>query len=138
MDVKEIIESAGDVMTVKRVFGDPYEKNGVTVLPAARIQGGAGGGGGEGPEGEGHGEGSGFGMTAKPAGAYVIKGESVRWQPAVDVNRIILGAQVVAIFALLIARAVSRARMDRDTPKSKRPFGRSARRARRSVRPSTG
>jgi len=37
---------------VKRVFGEPYEKNGVTVIPAARVQGGAGGGGGEGPQGQ--------------------------------------------------------------------------------------
>jgi uncharacterized spore protein YtfJ len=29
------------------VFGEPYEKDGVTIIPAARIRGGAGGGGGE-------------------------------------------------------------------------------------------
>jgi hypothetical protein len=34
------------------VFGDAYEKEGVTIIPAARDQGGAGGGKGEGPEGE--------------------------------------------------------------------------------------
>jgi len=110
MNVREVIGLAQEVMTVKRVFGEPYEKNGLTVIPAARIGGGAGGGGGEGPEGQGHGEGGGFGLSAKPAGAYVIKDERVRWQPAVDVNRAILGAQIVAIVALLTARAIARVR----------------------------
>jgi uncharacterized spore protein YtfJ len=112
MDVESIVGQARDAITVKRVFGDPYEGNGVTVIPAATVKGGAGGGGGEGtgPEGQGQGrgEGSGFGLTAKPAGAYVIQGDSVRWQPAVDVNRIVLGAQVVAVVALLTLRAVLR------------------------------
>ena len=53
MEVNDVITQARDTLTVKRVFGDPYEKNGVTVIPAARVQGGAGGGGGEGPEGQG-------------------------------------------------------------------------------------
>jgi uncharacterized spore protein YtfJ len=108
MNVKETISSAEQAMTVKRVFGEPYEKNGLTVIPAARIGGGAGGGGGEGPEGQGRGEGSGFGISAKPAGAFVIKGDKVRWQPSIDVNRIILGAQIVAIVALFTARAIAR------------------------------
>jgi hypothetical protein len=38
----------------------------------------------------------------------VIKGDDVRWQPAIDVNRIILGAQIVAVVALLTARAIVR------------------------------
>ena len=50
------------------------------------------------------------GLTARPAGAYVISGDEVRWQPAVDVNRIVLGAQVVAVVALLVMRAVLRKR----------------------------
>lgn len=114
MDVQEVIAQARDAISVKRVFGDPYEKNGVTVIPTARVGGGAGGGGGEGtgPQGEGSGKGSGsgFGLSGRPAGVYVIKGEEVRWQPAVDVNKIIVGAQIVAIVALLVFRAVLKSR----------------------------
>jgi uncharacterized spore protein YtfJ len=69
MEVAEIIEKARDTLTVKRVFGDAYEKDGVTVIPAASVRGGAGGGSGEGPEGTGRGGGGGFGVTARPAGA---------------------------------------------------------------------
>jgi uncharacterized spore protein YtfJ len=110
MEVQEVLAQARDAMSVKRVFGEPYEKNGVTVIPAARVQGGAGGGGGEGPEGQGRGSGSGFGLAARPVGAYLIRGEEVTWRPAVDVNRIMLGAQVVAIVALLTLRAIVKAR----------------------------
>ena len=110
-DVIETIERAKDTMTVRRVFGDPVEKDGVTIVPAARVQGGAGGGRGEGPEGQGTGMGTGFGVNARPAGAFVIRGEDVQWRPAVDVNKVIMGAQLVAIAALLLAGAVVRARM---------------------------
>jgi len=110
MAYQEMIEGARDALTVKRVFGEPYEKNGLTVIPAARIMGGGGGGSGEAPNEEGRGEGAGFGIAAKPAGVYVITGDGVRWQPAVDVNRVILGAQVVAVLALLTARAAVKAR----------------------------
>jgi uncharacterized spore protein YtfJ len=82
----------------------------VTVIPVARVAGGAGGGGGAAPQGEGQGEGSGFGVSARPAGVFVLKGDKVRWQPAVDVNRVILGAQVVAVVALLTVRSIIRSR----------------------------
>ena len=51
-DVKATIEQATDALTVRRVFGDPIEKDGVTVIPAARVHGGAGGGTGEAGGGE--------------------------------------------------------------------------------------
>jgi uncharacterized spore protein YtfJ len=110
MEVQEVLAQARDAMTVKRVFGEPYEKNGVTVIPAARVQGGAGGGGGEGPEGQGRGSGTGFGLSARPVGAYLIRGDEVTWRPAVDLNRIVLGGQIVAIVALLTIRAIVKAK----------------------------
>ena len=113
VDVGKTIEQAKDAITVRRVFGEPYEKNGVTVIPAARVQGGAGGGAGEGPEGQGGGGGTGFGVSAKPVGAFVVKGDDVTWRPAVDVNRVILGGQIVAILALLVARSIVRNRGER-------------------------
>ena len=110
MEVQEVLAQARDSMTVKRVFGEPYEKDGVTVIPAARVQGGAGAGGGEDPQGQGKGSGSGFGVTARPVGAYVLREGELSWRPAVDVNRIILGGQIVAVVALLTVRAIVKAR----------------------------
>src|SRR5205809_518728 len=64
MDVQTVIAQARDALTVERVFGAPYEKNGVTVFPVAAVR--AGGGGGGGPTG-----GGGGGIEARPAGAVV-------------------------------------------------------------------
>ena len=42
MKVDEVLSSARDTFTVKRVYGEPYEKDGLTVIPAAVVRGGAG------------------------------------------------------------------------------------------------
>lgn len=102
------IERARDVLTVRRVFGEPIERDGITVIPAAKIRGGGGGGG----DTEGNG-GGGFGVSASPAGAYVIKDGNVRWEPALDLGRTIFMGQIVAIVALLTARSIVKAVMKR-------------------------
>ena len=113
MDFEELVTDARDLLTVRRVFGEPFEKNGMTVIPVARVRGGAGGGGGEGPDGTGRGSGSGLAMSAGPVGVYVIQGDALRWQPAFDLNRVIAGGQLVAVVALLTVRAVVKARSKR-------------------------
>lgn len=87
-------------MTVRRVFGEPYEKNGITVIPGAMVSGGGGGGGGHDERGQ-EGEGGGFGMNARPAGAFVIKDGEVMWRPAVDVNRLLMVAGAVAVTSVI-------------------------------------
>lgn len=107
MDVEQMIASARDAITVKRVYGDPHEADGVTVIPAAAVGGGGGGGSGEGPEGEGSGGGGGFGVGARPAGALVVKDGEVTWVPTPDVTRIALQA-LIAIAALALLATVRR------------------------------
>jgi uncharacterized spore protein YtfJ len=80
------------------------------VIPAAKVQGGAGGGGGEDPEGQAKGSGSGFGVSARPVGAFVIRGGEMTWRPALDLNRVILGGQVVAVVLLLTIRSILKRR----------------------------
>ena len=43
---------------------------------------------------------------ARPSGAWVIEGDDVTWKPAVDVNRIVLGGQIVGLVAILVAGRV--------------------------------
>jgi uncharacterized spore protein YtfJ len=105
MQVDEVLAQARDTLTVQRVFGDPIERNGVTVIPVANVMGGGGGGSGDSPE-QGTGTGAGFGVRATPAGVYVIRGDEVSWQPAVDMGRVILVGQLVAIVALLALRSI--------------------------------
>jgi uncharacterized spore protein YtfJ len=102
---QETMTSTLDALHVKRVFGEPIERDGALFIPAAKVRGGGGGGG----DSEGNG-GSGFGLTAKPAGMYVIRDGEATWQPALDLNRVILGGQIVGIVALLVLRAILKRR----------------------------
>lgn len=109
MNIEEVLAGARDAMTVQRVFGEPIEKDGMTVIPVASVSGGGGGGGGTDESGSG-GSGGGYGVKAKPVGVYVITDGKLSWQPAVDVNRAILGGQVLMIVALLVLRSILKAR----------------------------
>ena len=60
-NVDELLEGAREAITVRRVYGDPIEQEGVTVIPAAAV-GGGGGGGGDAD----HNGGAGFGLRARP------------------------------------------------------------------------
>lgn len=114
MSMFDMLKQASTAMAVRQVFGEPYERDGVTVIPVARVMGGGGGGAGNGREnGEQGGEGGGFGMRATPAGVYVIKDGQVRWEPALDINRIVMGGQIVAIVLLLMARPLIQAWLKR-------------------------
>ena len=117
MEVQDVLGQARDALTVKRVFGEPIERDGVTVVPVARVMGGSGFGSGTGPaasgddaaSGEGAaptGEGGGFGMMGGPAGVYVIKGDQVTWQPAVNPERIVLVSGFVAFLLLFALRGI--------------------------------
>ena len=101
----ETMTSTLDALHVKRVFGEPIERDGAIFIPAAKVRGGGGGGG----DTQGNG-GAGFGLTAKPAGLYVIRDGEATWQPALDLNRIILGGQIVGIVALLVLRSILKRR----------------------------
>jgi uncharacterized spore protein YtfJ len=101
MNVAEMLEGAREAMTVKRVYGEPIDREGVTIVPAAHVRGGGGGGG----DAENNG-GAGFGLTARPVGVYVVKDGNVAWEPAVDVTRISLLGVVAGIVALLVLRSV--------------------------------
>ncbi len=95
-NVDEMMEGVRDAISVRRVFGDPIEAEGVTIVPAARVGGGGGGGG----DSE-HNGGGGFGLGGRPVGAYVIRDGQVTWRPAVDVNRMIgLAFLLGLVFAL--------------------------------------
>ncbi len=61
--------------------------------------------------GEGGGGGGGFGLQVKPLGVYVVSPEGARWQPVLDLNKVILGGQAVGIaIALAAGWAIGRRR----------------------------
>ncbi|MFI2363502.1 hypothetical protein [Promicromonospora sp. NPDC019610] len=145
-DLNRISEALTGAFGVRQVYGEPIEREGTLVIPAARVATGGGSGGGGGSEpggrhatdsgaegeagtaadadtesdgeagtlGEGGGGGFGFGRRAEPAGAIVVDDQGVRWVPAVDVNRIVLGGQIAFVLAAaVVAWAVTRRRRRR-------------------------
>jgi uncharacterized spore protein YtfJ len=111
--VLETVRGVVDNVTAERVFGHPITQDGVTVVPVARVSGGGGGGSGSGPGEEGHeasGTGGGVGLSARPLGVFVVRDGRVSWQPALDLNKVIIGAQIVVVTALLVLRTLIKVR----------------------------
>ena len=109
----KVLDDVRDAFTLagRLVFGEPYSRDGVTLIPVARVSGGGGGGGGKGfPETPAPG-GVGLAVDARPAGAFVIHGDDVRWTPAFDLNRAIAGGVLLCVVAVLSWRSVAKARM---------------------------
>lgn len=112
------IRAVRDLLTVRRAFGEPLHQGEVTIVPVARVVGGGGYGHGDGHIGAtgssaGSGSGGGLGVRVTPVGVYVVDGASVTWQPALDLNRIILGGQVVGALAVLTFSVALRRRRRR-------------------------
>ena len=97
MEARDMHAGPRDGMTAKRVFGKAYEQNGVVLIPVAKISGGGGG----------RGKRRGFGMRGQPIGAFVVRGDKVRWKPVVDLNALLFRAQLMlgaGLLALLLRR----------------------------------
>jgi uncharacterized spore protein YtfJ len=130
MDAGNLLDKVSDHLSVRRAFGAAYEKDGTLIIPVALVAGGGGAGTsrtgrghpatGRRPEGEDPAHdaapqdpeprdaGGGFGGVVLPAGVYVVKGDQVRWVPAVDTTIVVLGS---LILVRLLARAWTRRRL---------------------------
>ena len=105
----KMVDSARAAM----VFGEPITQDGVTVIPVARVKTKGGGGGGTGPAQDGQvqrGRGGGFGLSARPVGVFVLRNGRVAWRPSVDINRIVIGGQIVAGLGIMALRSLLRRR----------------------------
>src|SRR2546430_13359591 len=98
MRVMDVVNEAKGAMRASEVFGTPYEKNGVTIIPAAKIAGGAGGGGDQAQPQAG---GVGFGASSRPVWAFAIERGWVTRLPAPALHPASLSRHLVAVLALL-------------------------------------
>ena len=108
MNIQETLARVQDAVTVKRVYGEPFEKDGVVIIPAAAVRGGGGGGGGGG-QGERASGGVGYGVDVRPVGAFVVRNGEVTWKPAVDATRVALRGMLIPIVGMLVVRSVVKA-----------------------------
>jgi uncharacterized spore protein YtfJ len=86
------------------VFSEPIEKDGVTVVPVAKVRWGFGGGGGS-KEGGQQGSGGGGGMNVTPVGYIELKDGQTQFKPIRDASSFVpvIVASGVAGFLLLRA-----------------------------------
>ncbi|HEX7097786.1 MAG TPA: spore germination protein GerW family protein [Acidimicrobiia bacterium] len=105
MDLRQMVHDVSDAMSIQHVFGEPRHHDDTTIIPVATVRGG--GGAGAGNE-DARRWGGGFGVTARPAGVFVVRGDQVDWKPAVDATAVVLGGQLLAIVLALVVRSVVR------------------------------
>jgi uncharacterized spore protein YtfJ len=103
--LERLASQVGGKAGAKGVFGDPVERDGVTVIPVARVRWGFGGGGGASPEGSGSGGGGGVG--ADPIGYIEVTSAGATFRPiprSIGALEIVGGALALAIVLRAIAR----------------------------------
>ncbi len=107
MGLDKVVTSIRDTLTTRKVYAEPVERDGVTVIPAMAVIDAGGGGSGAERDRDREGEGGGFMLLARPVGAFVIKDGDARWVPAIDLT--LLGA-VLAITVAAIHKVRRRHR----------------------------
>jgi len=88
----KLVETLGGTASAQAVFGAAVEKDGVTIVPVARVRYGVGGGGGRGPgrkkrrEGDGDqvGYGQGGGVHAAPVGYIELRDGQASYKRIAD------------------------------------------------------
>lgn len=107
MNIEKLFAQARNSVEARMVYAEPIERDGLTVIPAARVAAGGGGGNGRDKHGQ-EGEGGGLGLTARPVGVYVIEDGKLRWEPAVDVNRLVAVGGAILVAGMWLAARVAR------------------------------
>ena len=108
--VNELLERIGETVgrraQVSAVFGEPVEREGVTVIPVARARFGFGGGGGSGSrEGdEGAGGGGGGGAAVSPVGYIEVGDASAEFKRISTPTDLLVLVAAASIAALTIKR----------------------------------
>jgi uncharacterized spore protein YtfJ len=103
--LERLASQVGGKAGAKAVFGDAVERDGITVIPVARIRWGVGAGGGQGPEGSG--SGGGGGVAADPIGYIEVTPAGATFRPiprSFGPGAVVGGALALAIVLRALAR----------------------------------
>lgn len=110
--VQRLAERLGAQANARAVFGDPVERDGLTIIPVARISWGVGGGGGTGSSSKGEksdageGGGGGGGMHAKPLGYIEIRDGSATFVKFRDPASYVVPVLAAAVSGWLLLRGL--------------------------------
>lgn len=103
--LERLADRLGGAASSSTVYGDPIERDGVTVVPVSRADWGYGGGWG--PDGEGGGGGGG-GVRARPVGYIEIHDGKACYKPIVDPSHVLLAVAALLGAVSLIVRAAAK------------------------------
>jgi uncharacterized spore protein YtfJ len=106
--LQRIGHTVGDKATVSTVFGEPVEREGITVIPVAKARFGFGGGGGGGAhEGEeGSGGGGGGGAFVSPVGYLELRDGTAQFKRISSPADMVGFVVAAALAALAVKRLV--------------------------------
>ncbi len=108
--LEEMLNRIGQVhdrATVRTVFGEPFQVDGRTIIPVAKVQYGFGFGAGRSNEKEkeeeesGEGGGGGAGVSIRPVAVLEISGQDTKVKPIVDVTRLALAGMLLAAWNVM-------------------------------------
>jgi uncharacterized spore protein YtfJ len=109
-----VAERLGNHASAKAVFGEPVERDGITIIPVAKVRMGFGAGGGSGSghdHDSGEGGGGGGGTMATPLGYIEISAAGAEFRPIhhpADMWPTVLAVGAAAFLALQGLRALFR------------------------------
>jgi uncharacterized spore protein YtfJ len=100
--LERIGQTVGERAQVSTIFGEPVEREGVTVVPVAKARFGFGGGGGSETRegGEGSGRGGGGGVAVSPIGYIEVRDRSSEFKrisSPIDLLALVAAASVALI-----------------------------------------
>ncbi len=112
--VERLAELVGGAAGAHLVYGEPVERQGITIIPVARVRYGFGGGTGRKPHAgaraDEEGEGGGGGVQAMPVGFLILRDGEATYRPIRDPARLTGLALAIGAGLWLAFRALSRVR----------------------------
>ena len=110
--VERIAEQLRGAAGAAAVYGAPVERDGVTVIPVAKVRWGFGGGSGtgEGPEGQSGGAGAGGGVSATPMGYIELRDGAAEFKAIRDPSSLLMVAPVILASGLATALIIGAVR----------------------------
>jgi uncharacterized spore protein YtfJ len=112
--VEQALGRLTETATGESVFGPPMERGEITLIPCSELSMALGAGGGNNPTKDqrkpaaGDGLGGGGGMKKRPLAIIVVKGDGVRVQPIVDVNKMVRAVFITLGIALVLLTRLRR------------------------------
>jgi uncharacterized spore protein YtfJ len=104
--LERVGEAVGKRAQAAAIFGEPVQREGLTIIPVARARFGFGGGGGSGArEGEeGSGGGGGGGAVVSPVGYIELRDDGAAFRRITTPNDLVAGVVAGSLAALTLLR----------------------------------